>query len=282
MRSKVSFLAILFTFLFSFQVYAAPTQYIYDYAGLLTEIEKESLENLAAELSAERGIAFIILTTNDTGGQYIEEYMSDFVDHNAVGYEAESGSTAIIALDMMNRDVYLAGFGEAEMYLDFERLDIIRDQLTPALSDGNYEQAFQQFIEQAHYYSEYKPDGNQYNYDSGYYPGSNLNNYDNEYNSGVNPDNLLFKFWFQLLVSVGIAAIVVGIMVANRGGRITVGNNTYIDSDNSGVTNARDTYITTHITKVKKPSNNNKGGGGGFGGGVSGGGRSFSGSGGKF
>ena len=75
MRWKVSFLAILFTFLFSFQVYAAPTQYVYDYAGLLTDSEKASLENLAAELSSERGIAFIILTTNSTEGKTIKKYM---------------------------------------------------------------------------------------------------------------------------------------------------------------------------------------------------------------
>ena len=254
MRWKVSFLAIIFTFLFSFQAYAAPLQYVYDYAGLLTESEKTNLENLAAELSAERGIAFIILTTNGTEGKPIKKYMSDFVDHNAVGYESASGSTAIIALDMVNRDIYLGGFGKAEDYLDNNRLDKIRKKVTPALSEGNYEQAFEQFIELANYYSGYEP--------------------------GFNPDNILFKFWFQLLVSIGIAAIVVGIMVANRGGRVTVNNNTYIDSDNSGVTNSKDTYITTHISKVKKPSNNNKGGG--FGGGVSGGGRSFSGSGGKF
>jgi len=254
MKWKVSFLAIIFTFLFSFQAYAAPTQYIYDYAGILTDSEKENLENLAAKFSAERGIAFIILTTNDTTGKYIKDYMSDFVDHNAVGYESASGSTAIIALDMVNRDVYLGGFGKAEDYLDNNRLDKIRKKVTPTLSEGNYEQAFEQFIELAHYYSGYEP--------------------------GFNPDNILFKFWFQLLVSIGIAAIVVGIMIANRGGRVTIDNNTYIDSDNSGVTNSRDTYITTHISKVKKPSNNNKGGG--FGGGVSGGGRSFSGSGGKF
>ena len=254
MRWKVSFLAIIFTFLISLQAYAAPTQYVYDYAGLLTDSEKAGLENLAASLSAERGIAFIILTTNGTDGKYIEEYMGDFVDNNAVGYEADSGSTAIIALDMIDRNVYLAGFGKAETFLDDERLEKIRNKVTPALSEGNYEYAFEQFMEQAHYYSGYEP--------------------------GFNPDNLLYKFWFQLLVSVGVAAIVVGIMVANRGGRVTVGNNTYIDSDNSGVTNARDTYITTHITKVKKPSNNNKGGG--LGGGMTGGGRSFSGSGGKF
>mgnify|MGYP003407907503 FL=1 len=254
MKWKVTFLAIIFTFLFSFQAYAASTQYIYDYAGILSDSEKENLENLAAKLSAERGIAFIILTTNDTDGKYIKDYMSDFVDHNTVGYESASGSTAIIALDMVHRDIYLGGFGKAEDYLDNNRLDKIRKKVTPALSEGNYEHAFEQFIELAHYYSGYEP--------------------------GFNPDNILFKFWFQLLVSLGIAAIVVGIMVATRGGRVTVNNNTYIDSDNSGVTNSRDTYITTHISKVKKPSNNNKGGG--FGGGVSGGGRSFSGSGGKF
>ena len=258
MKWKFSLLIILLSFLFITPVKAAPEQYIYDRAGLLTAEETSHLEKLAAELSAERGIAFVVLTTNDTNGQYIREYMSYFVDNNRVGYESSIGSTAVIALDMENRDVYLGGFGKAEQYLDDGRLTKIREKVTPLLSEGDYEGAFERFMEQSHYYSQFEP--------------------------GFNPDNIIHKLWFQLLAGIILATIVVSIMVANRGTRSTVNQNTYVDLDNSGVVNSEDRYVTTTISKVRKPENNGGGGGGSglSGGGFSGSGRSFSGSGGKF
>lgn len=258
MKWKSIILAFIFSLLFISPVKAAPEQYVYDRAGLLTNDEVAHLEQLAEKLSAEREIAFIILTTNDTNGQYIKDYMSYFVDNNRVGYESSLGSTAIIALDMANRDVYLGGFGKGEEYLDDNRLTKIRQKVTPLLSEGDYEGAFERFIEQSHYYSQFKP--------------------------GFNPDNVIHKLWFQLLLGVIVGAIVVLIMVANRGTRSTVNQNTYVDSDNSGVVNSKDQYLTTNISKVRKPENNGGGGSGGgmAGGGFSGSGRSFSGSGGKF
>ena len=64
--------------------------------------------------------------------------MQDFYDENAPGYDQPHGNTAILTLDMQNRDVYLAGFIKAEDYLDDSRLDLIRDKITPDLSSGNY------------------------------------------------------------------------------------------------------------------------------------------------
>lgn len=252
MKLRTLILTLFACLLFAVPAFAAQDQYIYDQAGLLTADEEAKLEQLAAKLSAERETSFVILTTNNTNGQYIKDYMGDFYDEQGLGYDKQHGNTVILSLDMLNRDVYLAGFGKAETYLDDGRLTKIREHITPSLSNGDYYSAFKQYIEESHYYIQFEP--------------------------GFNPDNILFKLWFQLLVALGVAGLVVGIMVATRGGRVTVDSNTYADHEHSGVTRSKDQYITTHITKIKKPSNNNKGGGGGF----TGGGRSFSGSGGKF
>lgn len=252
MKMRVLFLSSFLFFLFITPSHAQSNQYVYDYANLLSDAEVEQLEHLAATLSAERNTAFIILTTNNTGGKGISKYMGDFYDDQALGYDKPNGNTVILSLDMSNRDVFLAGFGLAEITLDDQRLKKIRGNITPKLSNGEFYSAFEQYIEESHYYMQFEP--------------------------GFNPDNILFKLWFQLAVAFGLACIVIGIMIASRGGRVTVNNSTYIDAEHSGVTHTSDQYVTTHITKVKKPSSNNSGGGGGF----TGGGKSFSGSGGKF
>lgn len=250
MKVKTALLVLLLSLFFIVPVSAAPSNYIYDYAGVLTADEVAELELLAKELSAKTNTSLIVLTTNDTGGLYIKDYMANFFDRNHPGYDQPNGNTAILSIDMVNRDIYLAGFHKAEDHLDNTRIDKILDKATPSISDGEYFNGFKVYMEEATYYLELKP--------------------------GYNPDSVFHKIWFQLLISIFVGALIVGLMVSTRGGKVTVNHTTYADSEHSGVVSADDRYVTTHITKIKKPSNNGKGGG------TTGGGASFSGGGRKF
>lgn len=251
---RIAVVLLLFLLLpVSTAVYGAnQTQFIYDDAGLLTGAEKEALTALAMELGEERNTAFLVLTADGTDGKDIVKYVDDFYDDQKPGYDQPYGNTAILAIDMQTRDIYLAGFKQAEVYLDDARLDKIRDKITPDLSDGNYADAFTGFIMLAHEYMGYEP--------------------------GFNPDNILFKWWFQLAAAITIAAVSVGLMAYRSGGRVTVGGHTYMNNTNSRVISKYDRYIRKTVTKQKKPSNNSGGGGGG----ITGGGHSHSGSRGKF
>lgn len=228
-------------------------QFVYDGAQLLTADEVVELEALSRNLGADRDTAFIILTLNGTEGKDIVQYVGDFYDEQAPGYNQPHGNTAILTIDMQERDVYLAGFKKAEEYLDDRRLDQIRNKITPALSEGQYFQAFSAFINMSHDYMGFEP--------------------------GVNPENILFKWWFQLLVSIIFSGIIVTLMAYRSGGRVTVSDKTYMDSLNSGIIDKHDRYVRKTVTKRKKPSDTNKNGGGG---GITGGGHSHSGSRGKF
>ncbi|MBC8589851.1 TPM domain-containing protein [Wansuia hejianensis] len=233
---------------------------VYDFANLLSKEEKEKLENLSSKYSAKRKTDFIILTISDPMGKDIVDYMEDFYDEEGLGYDKIHGNTAILTIDMENRDVYLAGFYEAKKYLDDSRLDIIRDKISSDLSEGQYYDAFYTFIKTSYKYMGIRP--------------------------GVNPENILFKFWFQIIVSLVVGGISVGAMAYNSGGRVTVSGRTYEDPSKSRIISRRDNYLRTNISKRKKPSDNNSNGGGsssrGSGGGVSRGGHSHSGSRGKF
>lgn len=253
---KVSFIMLFIFIIFNTSPVAATeisSQKVYDFAGLLTPTEVAELESLSNKYSQKREVDIIILTTNDTQGKDVVQYMEDFYDEKGLGYDKAHGNTAILTLDMQNRESYVAGFYKGEEYLDNSRCDLIQDKITPYLSSGDYYKAFETYIELSYEYMGVKP--------------------------GVNPENLLFKLWFQVLISLAIAGVIVFIMAYNSGGRVSTGGNTYLDANNSGITNQKDVFVRTTTTKRRKPSNNSNGGGGGrIGGGMTGGGHSHSGS----
>lgn len=230
-------------------------QRVFDEAGLLTASEIDALEKLSSEYSEKNETDFVFLTTNGADDKGLDTYVEDFADRTGIGYGKHNGSAAIVGIDMVNRDVVLRGFDKAEEYLDNQRMDLLRDKITPELSAGSYYDAFSNFILTADKYMEYNP--------------------------GVNPESILFKGWFQLGASLALGGIIVGLMAFNSGGKVTVNSRTYFEENNSRINSKRDVFVNQTVSKVKKPTNNNNGGGS-SGGGVTSGGRSFSGSSGKF
>lgn len=229
---------------------------IYDEAGLLNQEAYDELNAMANRYGAQRETDIIIYTSKNVQNADVMKMTEDFYDEKAPGYDKAHGNAVILTVDMKNREVYLAGFYKAEQYLDDERLDKIRAKLSPDLTNGDYKLAFQKYIQNVHRYMGYRP--------------------------GVNPDNIFYNIWFQLIVSLGIGGIIVGIMAYHSGGRVTVHQKTYEDAGTSGVLEHRDQYIRTTTTRQKIQKNNGGGSGGGGGGGISGGGHSHSGSRGSF
>lgn len=250
---------LIFTLMiYSISAFAETTQKVYDFAGLLTKEEIDSLEELSNSFSQKRQVEIILLTTADTEGKDVVKYVEDFYDEKALGYDKPHGNAVILAIDMEHREVYVAGFYKGEEYLDDSRCDLIRRKITPDLSNGNYYEASHSFMELSYRYMGIRP--------------------------GVNPENIIFKLWFQALTSIVVAGIAVAIMAYHSGGIVTTEGSTYLDRSNSGIIDQKDVYIRTTTTKTKKPSNDSKNSGGLSmgGGGISSGGHSHSGSKGKF
>jgi uncharacterized protein len=227
---------------------------IYDEAHLLTQEQSDELNALAIRYGAKRDTDFIIYTTDNPLNLDVVSLTESFYDEKKLGYDRPHGNAAILTMDMRNREIYLAGFYKAKDYLDDARMDRIRSRITPDLTAGDYTKAFETYITTSYRYMGIKP--------------------------GVNPDNLLFKGWFQLALSVIIGAVVVVIMGYRSGGRVTVNRMTYEDSATSGVVAHEDLYTHTTTTKrkIERSSSSSSGGGGG----TTGGGHSHSGSRGSF
>lgn len=310
-RKSIPFIAILciiitiLTFIPAYSYASAAEtesiQHIYDKADLLSTDEVSNLEQMCIEYGNEAGIDIIILTHNDSNAKEAEVYIEDFYD------QKQYGDSVILLLDMYNRVVFIEGYGLAETYIHSKRIDVIISDITPSLSNGDYVTALDKYIKSSAAYMkddseintdhDYSYDGpasantdNDYNYD-----GSSSANTDNGYKSGYydssastsnSVDSVLTNGWFQLLISLIVGGIAVGIMAYNAGGRMTTGGNTYMDSNQSGLIGRSDNYIRTSVTRIRRPTQNNNGRGGfsagGFGGGISSGGSSHSSGGGKF
>lgn len=272
------------TLLFTAKAQAAPEdQKVYDYYGLFSSEEIADLEDVCAKYG-EDGKVDIVIITDDLNGKSNQKYLEDFYDEHGFGYDQEFGDTAIILVNMDedDRNVTIQGYGNAEYYLDNDRIEYILDDVTKLLGNGDYYDAMEEFAKQAAYYmNEAKGvntapatgaagSGNHYG-ESGYAGPSDY--------YGEKKDNIFYNTFFQLAIAVIIGAVTVGVMAAGSGGRVTVSNRTYLDEGHSGVTASRDDYIRTTTTRVKKPSNNNNGGMGrsSGGGGISSGGHSHSG-----
>ncbi|WP_018930991.1 TPM domain-containing protein [Gracilibacillus lacisalsi] len=252
-KIRNSFFIFMLFFLFAIPI-MAEHQYIYDDADIFNDEEISELEQLAVEYSEENKTDLLVVTTKDPGDRDVKEYTQDFYDENAPGYNQAHGDTAILTIDLNESEVYVAGFGNKQDYLSNERLDQIREHITPLLSDGDYKEASKQFFEKVDQYLDVNPI--------------------------INPESIFLKTWFQLVVAIVVGAVVVGSMIFNMGGRVTVDHQTYMDPQNSRVVKKRDTYIRKSVQKTKIQKNNNRSSGGG--GGVTSGGHSHTGSRGGF
>ncbi|MCG7408767.1 TPM domain-containing protein [Paenibacillus sp. ACRRX] len=229
-------------------------QLIYDEAGLLSQEEYNEINALANQYGVEREADIIIVTVNNESPTDVKRMTQEFYDEHAPGYDKPHGNAVILTLDMNSRELYLAGFYKAKLYLNDERLDHIRDKIAPDLTNGDYKLAFEKYIQTAHKYMGFKPE--------------------------VNPNNIFYNVWIQLGISVILGGIIVTAMVLRSGGRITVNSRTYEDAATSGLVDYEDRYLRSNTTKRKIEKSSNGGSSGG--GGTTSGGHSHSGSRGSF
>lgn len=248
-------------------------QHVFDKANLLSTSEKKELEQLCIDKGSDAGVEIILLTDDDPNSDNPETYVEDFED------QLPEGDRVYTYIDMANRKVIMEGYGITESYLDSSRITEITDEMVPYIQDENYYEAFSLSLDKIVEFMEREPDNYPDDNDGYTPPNYDDSNYNDNpsYESRNSGEQILTNVWVQLLIALIIGGTVVGIMAYNAGGRMTTGNNTYMDPSHSGLIGRRDDYLHTHVTRVRKPQNDNNNSSGGFGGGgVSSGGRSHS------
>ena len=247
-------------------------QRIYDNGELLTSEEAESLETTALELGEKHNTDIYILTDEDSDGKSRKKYMEDFADEK----EVTNATILFVNMEPGNRGVELQNYGNNEDMITDSRIEYILGEVTPYLSEGDFYQAFQTFLREADYYLDTDPKEDT----SIHAPNDDYTSSDKYYEDENSVDSPATEILIQLIISLIIGGIAVGIMAYHSGGRVTVNERTYLDASHSKVLARRDDYIRTTTTKRRKPVNNNHSTSGGSG--VSSGGRSHNGGGRSF
>ncbi|MDF2801122.1 MAG: hypothetical protein K0S61_1025 [Anaerocolumna sp.] len=286
----VSVICILFSPLLTSNKVWAQTdeQRVFDDYEYFSSSELTALEEICQTYGEDGKVDIVMLIQNGLDGKTPTLYIEDFYDNHEFGYDKAQGDTVILLLNLEenNRTVNIQGYGNAEYYINNDRIEYILDDITPYLKDGDFYNALELFAKESAYYMKEEKGVNAApatgSENSGnYYGESSYDGPSNYY--GQKEDNILYNTWVQLAGALVIGGITIAIMIGSSGGRITTNNRTYLNESNSGLIAHRDDYIRTTTTRVRKPQNNNNGGGrSSGGGGISSGGHSHSGGGRSF
>ena len=126
---------------------------ILDDAGLLWYGEAELLESMAQSITDEYGMDVVILTVDSTNGTYIETFADDFYDYNGYGVGAD-GSGVLLVLAMDTREWAISTCGEAIYAITDFGVQALFEDMAPYLSQDEYFEAFEVYLEILPYYFE--------------------------------------------------------------------------------------------------------------------------------
>lgn len=157
--TAICFSACLF---FAMDVWAE-TDYVYDYANLLTTEEEDALQKSAEFCENKWNMNFLVVTTDDAEGKSSREYADDFYDERFPESSEEDG--VLYLIDMENREIYLSTCGEAIRYLTDSRIDSILDEAYEYATAGEYYGTFATFFLRTDEYLAQGIPSDQYHYD---------------------------------------------------------------------------------------------------------------------
>lgn len=257
---------------------------LFDYAGLLSGDEADSISAALEDASREYGMTVAILTVYSLDGKSAEEYADDFYDDNGLG-EGEDGDGLLLLVSMSERKWHISTKGYAIYAFPDYYLDSIGDDITPFLADGDCYSAFDTFIEDCRYYLAEDME------DEGY--EDRRDNYSDEdfYDfSGVETNSGPRMIWIPIAIGIGLVVALIAMSIMKRGMKSVKMQSTaadYVRAGSFSLSESRDVFLYTTVSKTPRPKDDDQQGGLGAGGNfssthMSGGGSVHGGSGGSF
>ena len=230
-------------------VHAAEYPAVFDEAGIMSASDVRILGETVQEISQKHGIDIVILTVPSLEGKTAQAYADDYFDYNGYGPDG-----VIFLLAMAEREYYISTCGTMIDILDDETIYYMEDSFVPYLSDGEYYEAFYDFVTYLDIHMTDDPIGD--------------------------------------AITCIILAIIPGLVVAGIGLLfLRFGMNTkekqyaareYMTSGSYNMTKRDDIFLYSRVTKQRKPEPSESSGSSGGGTHTSSSGRSHGGHGGKF
>ena len=213
---------------------------VFDYAGLLTGSQEETLEAEILALRQEFDFDFALLTTNDSQGKTAWDYGADFYDSGDFGPDG-----LILTVCMDQRQIEGVGSGAGVDIFPPETLVRMYDRVVDDMSDGDYMEAFEAYISLARRRLA-RPEGGM---------------------SWKEAFEAAAGMWpLALAIGLAVGAITVLVLRARmRTGRRAVGAGDCVKPDSFRLTDSQDLFLYSTFTRVKvESSSGGRGGGGRF------------------
>lgn len=215
-----------------------------DGADLLTEGEEAALLSKLDEISVRQRTDVAVVTAYTLGGKTPAEYAGDFYDNNGFGF-GDGKDGVLLLVSMEDRDWYILtnGFGNTAVTAD--GIEYISNSITHYLSNEEYAQAFGTYAELC---------------DEFFAQAQSVEPY-GEGNMPKESFNVLFSLCISAALGFAVAFISTGIM---RGKLKTVRHqpaaSNYIKDGSMNVTECRDLYLYSHISRIPRPKESGSGG----------------------
>ena len=119
---------------------------VVDNAGLLSESDRQDLEQKAQSISNAHGCEVIILTVNSSGGKSAQDYAEDYYVDNDYGFGPDKNGIMLF-LNMGERDYHVATRGSAISAFPDDTIFFLESRFKPDLSDGDYAEAFETYLD---------------------------------------------------------------------------------------------------------------------------------------
>lgn len=218
-----------------------------DMAGLLNEADRAELLSRLDEMSERQRLDVVIVTVNGLDGKTAMQYADDYYDNNSYGYGGGARDGVLLLVSMKDRDWWISTSGFGITAFTDAGMDYISEQFLPALSSGDYMEAFTCF---ADYCDEFITKAkNGHPYDTGNLP--------------KDPFDIGFSVCASLIVGLIIAVVVTAAMKSQlKSVRRQPGASSYVKSGSMNITESRELFLYSNLHRSEKPKSNSSGGGG--------------------
>lgn len=206
-----------------------------DGAKLLSDSEAGSLLEKLDEISERQKVDVAVATVKGTEDLTIEEFADLFYELSGFGFGTEKDGLLLL-VDKDNGKLYISTSGYAIEAFTDDGIDYIGKQISPLLTDGDFNGAFVKFADLCDDFITQARTGEPYT-------KANL------------PREPLSLVWIPLSLIIGflIALIVVGNMKGKlKTVRAQNKADSYVKKDSMNVTDSRDLFLYRTLTKTKK------------------------------
>lgn len=224
--------ALILCLSLSVTAFAADTPRLFDSADLLTSAEESDLQSRMDELSEKFEVEIVIATFESVGEYSVDEFVEVYYDDNGFGY-GENKDGVLLLVSMEERDYRILSNGFGAQAISTDDIDRIGENVASYLSDADYADAFNTFIDEC----EYEIDGE-------------INGF---------PFDFTINILISLVIGFIIALIATGIMrLKLKSVRKQTNATVYTKPGSMQVTNATDFFLYRVVDRHKIETNTSR------------------------